>query len=105
MPSRKPKLPAINQLRGVITVLDARATKPTTELLGTIREMVSDALAVLQEADPTTQRIAFVLLAIRQSTEVHVRQVRGKPITRVTIVDQSLYHWALAEIHAMAGAS
>ncbi|MCI2243801.1 hypothetical protein L3067_04160 [Xanthomonas sp. PPL568] len=102
---RKPKLPAISQLQGVLTVLDGRTKLPTVEILATIREMVSDALAVLQEPDPTKQRIAFVLLAIRQSTEVAQKVVRGKTITRVTVVDQQLYHWAIAEIHAMAGAA
>lgn len=98
-------MPAISQLQGVLTVLDGRTKLPTAEILVTIREMVSDALAVLQEPDPATQRIAFVLLAIRQSTEVQIKQIRGKSITRVSVIDQPLYHWALAEIHAMAGAA
>lgn len=102
---RKPKLSAVNQLQGVLTVLDGRTKLPTAEVLTAIREMVSDALAVLQEPDPLKRRIAFVLLAVQESTEVNVREVRGKRITRVTVIDQPLYHWALEEIHALAGAA
>ncbi|KGR38625.1 hypothetical protein [Xanthomonas vasicola] len=104
MPARaKPVIPAINQLQGVLSVLDNRTKRPTAELLGTIREMVGDAIAVLQEPDPLRKRIGFVLLAVQQSTHVSVRDVNGKRITRVTVVDQPLYHWALEEIHSLAG--
>lgn len=46
-----------------------------------------------------------MLLAIQQSTEVVVRVVRNKELTRLTVIDQSLYHWTLREIHALAGAA
>jgi len=102
----KAKLSPVSQLQGVLVVLESRKAKnPTAELLTAIREMVSDALAVLQEPDPTKQRIAFVLLAVQQSTQVAIKVVRGKRLTRVTIVDQQLYHWALEEIHSLAGAA
>lgn len=109
MPASKAKaakLSPVSQLQGVLVVLESRKAKnPTAELLTAIREMVSDALAVLQEPDPTKQRIAFVLLAVQQSTQVAIKVVRGKRLTRVTIVDQQLYHWALEEIHSLAGAA
>ncbi len=107
MPASKAKasLSPASHLQGVLMVLDNRSKRPTAEMLGAIREMVSDALAVLQEPDPTKQRIAFVLLAVQQSTQVAVKEVRGKRLTRVTIIDQPLYHWALEEIHALAGAA
>lgn len=73
------KLSPVNQLQGVLVVLESQKAKsPTAELLLAIREMVSDALAVLQEPDPTKQRIAFVLLAVQQSTQVAIKEVRGK---------------------------
>lgn len=102
---RKPKIAAETHLRGVLMVLDQKTKTPTAEILATIRQMVSDALDVLQEKDPLTKRVAFVLLAVQQSTQVAVKTVRGKELTRVTIVDQGLYHWALREIHALAGAA
>ncbi|WP_313243750.1 hypothetical protein [Stenotrophomonas rhizophila] len=99
------KLSPISQLQGVLLVLDNRSGRPTAEMLANVREMVGDALSVLNEPDPVKQRIGFVLLAIQQSTEVVVKTLRGKRITRVTVVDQPLYHWALEEIHALAGAA
>lgn len=100
------RLSPVSQLQGVLVVLEnQKAKSPTAELLLAIREMVSDALAVLQEPDATKQRIAFVLLAVQQSTQVAVKVVRGKRLTRVTIIDQQLYHWALEEIHSLAGAA
>ena len=102
---KKTRLSPVSHLQGVLLVLDGKAKVPTAELMVTIRGMVSDALAVMQEPDATKQRIAFVLLAIQQSTDVAVRVVRGKELTRVTVVDQPLYHWALREIHALAGAA
>lgn len=103
--NKAPKLSPISQLQGVLLVLDNRSGRPTAEMLANVREMVGDALAVMQEPDPTKQKIAFVLLAIQQSTDVVVRMVRGKELTRVTVIDQPLYHWALREIHALAGAA
>jgi len=100
-----PRLSPISQLQGVLLVLDNRSGRPTVEMLANVREMVGDALAVMQEPDATKQKIAFVLLAIQQSTEVVVRVVRNKELTRVTVIDQPLYHWALREIHALAGAA
>jgi len=99
------KVSPISQLQGVLLVLDNRSGRPTAEMLANVREMVGDALAVMQEPDATKQKIAFVLLAIQQSTEVTVRQVRGKPVTRVNVIDVSLYNWAITEVHLMAGAA
>ncbi|WP_315386616.1 hypothetical protein [uncultured Stenotrophomonas sp.] len=95
----------ISQLQGVLLVLDNRSGRPTAEMLANVREMVGDALSVMQEPDPVKQRIGFVLLAIQQSTQVAIKEVRGKRLTRVTVIDQPLYHWALEEIHALAGAA
>lgn len=107
MPATKKavKPSAISQLQGVLLVLDNRSGRPTAEMLANVREMVGDALSVMQEPDPVKQRIGFVLLAIQQSTQVAIKEVRGKRLTRVTVIDQPLYHWALEEIHALAGAA
>ncbi|MFK3845299.1 hypothetical protein [Stenotrophomonas sp. NPDC078853] len=104
-PKQKPVLSPISQLQGVLLVLDNRSGRPTAEMLGSIREMVSDALLVLQEPDPVKQRIAFVLLAIQQSTSLEKRTIRGKPHTRVVVIEQALYNWAFEEIHSMVGAA
>lgn len=103
MPHRK-RLPALTQLQGIVTVLDNRTKRPPTELLNTIREMVQDAIVVLQEPDHLKQRLAFVLTAIRQSTEIKTYNRQGKEYTVAKITDPTLYHWAIAEVHQLAGA-
>ncbi len=75
---RKPKLSAEAHLRGVLMVLDQKTKTPPAEVLVTIRSMVQDALEVIQERDPLKKRVAFVLLAVQQSTQVAVRTVRGR---------------------------
>lgn len=85
--------------------LDGRTKIRTAELLLTIREMVSGALAVMQEPDPTKQKTAFVLLVIQESTEVAVRVVCGKEIIPATVIAQPLCHWELREIRTLEGAA
>lgn len=93
----------IEKLRGALHVLDNRNKRTPAEVLSIVQEIVRDSIAVLQEPDRLKQRIGFVLLAIQQSTEVRQHVRNGKQITRVHIIDQDLYNWALAEVHAMAG--
>ncbi len=96
-------MPALAQLQGVLTVLDNRTKRPASEVLSAVGDMVRDAIAVLQEPDPLKRRIAFVLLAIQESTEVKQHVRNNKTITRVRVIDLDLYNWALSEVHAMAG--
>lgn len=98
-----PKVTAEGALKGILMVLDNRTKRPTVELLASIRKIANDALEVMSEKDPVKQRIGFILLALQQSTEVKVLHQRGKRFTRVTVHDITLYHWALEEIHALAG--
>lgn len=50
------RLSPVSQLQGVLVVLEnQKAKSPTAELLLAIREMVSDALAVLQEPDARSE--------------------------------------------------
>lgn len=49
------------------------------------------------------QRIGFILLAFQQSTQVEVKVVNRKRLTRVTITDKTIYDWAMEEVHAIAG--
>lgn len=103
MAARK-RLPALSQLQGVLTVLGTRSRRPMSEILDAVDTMVRDAIDVLQEPDPLKQRIAFVLLAIQQSTEVReVKGHLGKTVRRVRVIDQDLYTWAMAEVHTIAG--
>lgn len=94
--------PALTQLKGVLTVLDNRGKRPTTEVLRAVGEMVRNALEVLQEPDPTRRRVEFILLAISQSTRI-VERKRGDGVVRLArITDPTLYHWAIDDIHRLA---
>lgn len=89
-------------LRGLLYVIDKNSIPPA-ELITHIKDVVRDAINVLTEPDPFQRRVSFVLLAIEQSTVVEVKQVNGKPITKVSIVDLGLYNWALDQVHKMHG--
>lgn len=96
------KVPPMRQLEGVLTVLDNRSKRPTAEVIQTVRTMVREALDVLQEPDATKRRVEFILLAISQSTRI-VERKRGAGTVRLArIVDPTLYHWAIDDIHRLA---
>ena len=98
----KEKLPALGHLQGALLVLDKQGEHPAAEILANVRTMVQDAIAVLKEPDPVKQHIAFVLLALKQSTVVTERVIRGKTIVRVKVVELELYHYAMSQIHKIA---
>jgi len=95
---------ALTSMQGIVFALDSRDKRPTVELLDMVRRLASDAITVLKEPDPVKQKIGFILLAIQQSTSVEVKMINRKRITRVTILDNTIYNWAMEEIHALAGA-
>ena len=93
----------LEKLRGALYVLDNNSRRTPAEVLAIVHDIVRDSVAVLQEPDKLKQKIAFVLLAIQQSTDVRQHMRNGKPITRVHVVDQDLYTWAMSEVHAISG--
>lgn len=98
-------LPALPQLHGIITVIENRAGLPADNVLASVRALALDAIELLEKAASDDKRRAFVLLCLQESTEVAGREVNGKLITRVTVKDQTLYAWSMAEIHRMANAA
>lgn len=96
------KVPALGHLQGALLMLDKSGSRPAAEVLASVRTMVQDAITVLKEPDPVKQHIAFVLLALKQSTEVTEKVIRGKAIVRVKIVELELYHYAMSQIHKIA---
>lgn len=90
-------------MNGILLTLDNRHKRPTVELLDLVREMAKDAITVLKEPDPVKQKVGFILLAIQQSTEVKFITSGRKRVTRVTILDHTIYNWAMEEIHALSG--
>lgn len=97
--------PAWSHLRGALHMIDQAKGRPSAELLVNIRLSVQSAVDVLLEKDPLKQRIAFILLAIKQSTHVYTKMVFGKPKEFATIKDPSLFAWAVHETHKIAGVS
>lgn len=93
---------AAAQLRGLLVVLDNRAKQPAGKVLEAARQVATDALRILQEPDPTTQRVLFVIAAIKQSTEVKTYQRNGKSVTLTRITEPDLYHWAMEQVHRLA---
>lgn len=103
--TRKADQPAAAQLRGILHLLDGAKGRPAAGVLANIRQLALDALDVLNMPDPRAQKIATVLLVLRQCTSVKSRTLNGKSIDRVTITDQIGYGWAMAQIHELgAGA-
>lgn len=88
-------------LRGLLYVID-RTKLPPVEIIAHIKETVKEAVTLLTTPDDFQKRVSFVLLAIEQSTQVEVKQVNGRAITKVKIVDLNLYNWALDQVHKMA---
>lgn len=93
----------LEKLRGALYVLDNSSKRTPAEVLAIVRDIVRDSVSVLQEPDRLKQKIAFVLLAIQQSTQVKQHMRNGKLITRVHVTDQDLYNWAMSEVHAISG--
>lgn len=107
MTTRKADHPAMIDLRGIITVLDSQVRKGksiTPEALGKVREMTLSAMQLLEKPDPKTERLCLVALMLRESTKVEEKEVRGKLITRVHILDQIGYNWAMSQIHQISSA-
>jgi hypothetical protein len=102
---RKTDHPASVQLRGIVHMLDSKGGKPTSGMLADIRQLALDALEVLSMPDPRAQRIATVLLVLRQCTSVTSRTQNGKTVDRVTVTDQIGYGWAMARIHELGAAA
>jgi hypothetical protein len=97
------KASALTSINGIVFALDHRDKRPTVELLDLVRKLASDAITVLKEPDPLNKKIGFILLAIQQSTVVEIKVLNKKRVTRVTILDNTIYNWALEEIHLLAG--
>lgn len=89
---------ALTQLRGILLVVNRARSKPTPEQVEAISKMTNDAISVLQEPDRIKQRLGFVVLALRESVQLKHPVIRGKRMTRVHILDQQLYHWALEKL-------
>lgn len=96
---------AASKLRGIMHLIDSAKGRPSVTLLGELRQLALDALDVLSLPDPRAQRIATVLLVLRQCTEVKSRVINGRKIDRVTIIDPQGYSWAMCQVHELGAAA
>jgi hypothetical protein len=94
---------AIKSLQQALSLIDTRNARPTAGLLDALRSMVSDAMEIIKEPDPTTRSALLAVAMLVESTEVTQATRNGKQITRITIKDQLIYNWAMTRIHELAG--
>ncbi|MET0548553.1 MAG: hypothetical protein ABW002_04690 [Xanthomonas sp.] len=93
---------AIKGLQQALALIDTRNARPTAGLLDSLRSMVSDAVEILKEPDPTTRSALLAVAMLVESTEVIQATRNGKKITRISITDQWAYTWAMNRIHELA---
>lgn len=97
------KILPLDQLKGVLTVID-RSREPPATVLRTVREMVGDAVSVLVEPDPLKRKCMLVLGCIVESTEIEHHAWRGEDHEIVKVTNRDLYGWAVREAHKIVEA-
>jgi hypothetical protein len=94
---------AIKSLQQALALIDTRNARPSAGLLDSLRSMVSDAMEIIKEPDPTTRSALLAVAMLVDSTEVTQATRNGKQITRISIKDQLIYNWAMTRIHDLVG--
>lgn len=89
------------QLNGIKYTIESWDGKDVSKLVKSVQKMTLDAIEVMKQPDPLLQKIGFVILAVQQSTQVSIRELNGKRLTRITVLDKDLYEWAMNEIHLL----
>ena len=76
--------------------------KPSAHVIRQIHALVGDAMKILSEPDPVLRKVAFIILAIEESTSYTERKgVSGKIIVRVHIHNPILHGEAVKMAHAL----
>ncbi|KIQ21544.1 hypothetical protein [Xanthomonas campestris] len=101
MPAKRTRETAIAKLQMALSTMGTPGMTPSTAL-SLVKGMVQDALDLIQESDPLKKRVAFIVLALQESTEIHVVALRGKEHERILIRDRPLYEWAMKQVHRLA---
>lgn len=103
MPSKRTRDAVLTKLRATLTLLEPKGMSGTVSpaVLGHIKGMVEDAIDLIQESDPLKKRVSFIVLALQESTKIHVVALRGKEHERILIVDRPLYEWAMKQVHEL----
>ncbi|MFF2048040.1 hypothetical protein ACFVUR_09345 [Stenotrophomonas bentonitica] len=103
MPAKKSRDAAVTRLRSVLSQLQMRtpAGSVSPAVLNNVVGLVEEAIDLIQETDPLKKRVAFIVLALQESTELHVVALRGKDHERILIRDRPLYEWAMKQVHEL----
>ncbi|MGS0577230.1 hypothetical protein ACQR5V_21440 [Xanthomonas oryzae pv. oryzicola] len=101
MPGKKSRDSAVAKLQMALSTISTPGMTPSSALT-LVKSMVQDALDLIQEADPLKKRVAFIVLALQESTEIRVVALRGKEYERILIRDHPLYEWAMRQVHQLA---
>lgn len=103
MTAKKSRDAAVTRLRSVLSQLEMRspAGGVSPAVLNNVVGLVEEAIDLIQEADPLKKRVAFIVLALQESTEIHVVALRGKDHERILIRDRPLYEWAMRQVHEL----
>lgn len=100
MPPKKSREAAVVKLRAALSMMETKGMTASS-VLSQIKGMVEEAIDLIQEADPLKKRVAFIVLALQESTEIHVVALRGKDHERILIRDRPLYEWAMRQVHEL----
>ncbi len=100
MPPKRSREAAVVKLRAALSMMETKGMAASS-VLSQIKGMVEEAIDLIQEADPLKKRVAFIVLALQESTEIHVVALRGKDHERILIRDRPLYEWAMRQVHEL----
>ncbi len=97
----KRKLKVKQSLDQIVNNIDQWNGKDAATLISHVKALAIDAVDVLKLMDADLRQIGFIVLALKQSTDVKVSVINGKRLTKITILDKTIYDWALEEIHKL----
>jgi hypothetical protein len=95
---------ASRRIQQILHIIQDSEGKDPALLIQNIQSYARSALDLLQSgADPFEEKIAVIVLLLKQSTRVTEKMINGRMITRVSILDQDLYNVAMARVHKLPG--
>ncbi len=100
MTPKKSREAAVVKLRAALSMMETKGMAATS-VLSQIKGMVEEAIDLIQETDPLKKRVAFIVLALQESTEIHTVVLRSKEHERILIRDRPLYEWAMRQVHEL----
>ena len=95
--------PAESHMQSVIYMLERHGGKLTPDLVREIKSTAQTALDVLRRAgDPVAERSAFIVLALRQSTEIRIaKHGKGQETEHVAVTNHELHQAAMKMLHEL----